>query len=481
MLKIKLMNKDKHQTTKPATSFLEGRVGEGLRLVVLGGGESGVGTAVLAQKKGYDVFLSDKGKIKDKYKAVLSKYSIAWEEEQHTESKILNATEVVKSPGIPDKVELVKMLHQKGIPVISEIEFAGRFTNAKKICITGSNGKTTTTLLINHILTKAGKQVALCGNVGKSFAMMVANHACDPDKMDVDFYVLELSSFQLDGMFEFKADIAVLLNITPDHLDRYNYEMQNYVDSKFRIIRNQTETDAFVYCIDDEVIAQELAKRTIKAKQYPFSIKQKVEQGAYLDEHNQLIINTNNTSPLFMTIQELALQGKHNIYNSMAAAVSTKLVEIRKETIRESLSDFHNIAHRLEVIGNVHGIEFINDSKATNVNSTWYALESMTNPVILILGGVDKGNDYSLLNELVKEKVKAIICLGADNNKIMKAFTGMVDTIVEAKSAREAVAHAYKFGKKGDTVLLSPACASFDLFEDYEDRGTQFKQAVKAL
>lgn len=451
------------------------------RLVVLGGGESGVGTAVLALKKGFDVFLSDKGKIKEKYKEVLLKYEIAWEEEQHTEALILNADEVVKSPGIPDKAELIKALYKKGVPVISEIEFAGRYTKAKKICITGSNGKTTTTLLIHHILTKAGIHVALGGNVGKSFAMLVAENACDPEKKDFDFYVLELSSFQLDGMFDFKADIAVLLNITPDHLDRYNYELQNYTDSKFRIIQNQTEEDAFVYCIDDEVIAKELSKRTIRARQYPFSIKQKVEQGAYLDENNQLIINPNKTNPLFMTIQELALQGKHNIYNSMAAAVSTKLVEIRKETIRESLSDFHNIAHRLEVVGNVHGIEFINDSKATNVNSTWYALESMTNPVILILGGVDKGNDYSMLNSLVKEKVKAIICLGTDNNKIIKAFTGIVDTIMEARSAKEAVDQSYRLGKKGDTVLLSPACASFDLFDDYEDRGTQFKQAVRSL
>ncbi len=443
------------------------------RLVILGGGESGVGTAVLAQKKGYEVFLSDKGKLKDKYKDVLSKHGIQWEEEQHTEALILNATEVVKSPGIPDKAELIKKLKEKGIPVISEIEFAGRYTKAKMICITGSNGKTTTTLLTYHLLQKAGLNVGLGGNVGKSFAMQVAEN-------EFDYYVLELSSFQLDGMYEFKADIAVLLNITPDHLDRYEYKLENYAESKFRIIQNQTENDAFIYCIDDEMTMQTIKNKKINAKQFPFSIKQKVEQGAYL-ENNQLIINTNNTNPLFMTIQELALQGKHNIYNSMAAGVTGKLVEIRKETIRESLSDFHNIDHRLEVVGNVHGIEFINDSKATNVNSTWYALESMNNPVILILGGVDKGNDYSMLNELVKEKVKAIICLGTDNKKIIKAFNGMVDTILEAHSAKEAVAQAYKIGKKGDTVLLSPACASFDLFENYEDRGTQFKQAVRAL
>lgn len=448
------------------------------RLAILGGGESGVGAAVLAQKKGFDVFLSDKGKIKEKYKSVLSNYGIKWEEEKHTEALILNADEVVKSPGIPDKAELIKVLHKMGIPVISEIEFAGRYTKAKKICITGSNGKTTTTLLTYHMLQKAGFNVGLAGNVGKSFALQVADNV---EKKDFDYYVLELSSFQLDGMFEFKADISILLNITPDHLDRYNYEMQNYVDSKFRVIQNQTEADSFIFCIDDEMIAKELTKKIIKAKQFPFSIKQKVEQGAYLNENNQLVINTNNSNPLFMTIQELALQGKHNIYNSMAAGITGKLVEMRKETIRESLSDFHNIGHRLEIVGNIHGIEFINDSKATNVNSTWYALESMTNPVILILGGVDKGNDYSMLNDLIKEKVKAIICLGTDNKKIIKAFGGLVETILEANSAKEAVAQSYKLGKKGDTVLLSPACASFDLFEDYEDRGTQFKQAVRGL
>ena len=444
------------------------------RLVILGGGESGVGTAVLAQKKGFDVFLSDKGKIKDKYKDVLSKYGIKYEDEKHSEELILNADEVVKSPGIPDKADLIKALVKKGIPVISEIEFAGRHTNAKKICITGSNGKTTTTLLIYHMLKKAGLNVGLAGNVGQSFAMQVAEN-------DFDYYVIELSSFQLDGMFDFKADIAILLNITPDHLDRYNYKLENYAESKFRVIQNQTSEDAFIYCIDDEVTMSIIKNKKIKAKQYPFSIKQKVEQGAFLNENNQLEIKTTNTNPLFMTIQELALQGKHNIYNSMAAGVTGKLIDIRKETIRESLSDFHNIDHRLELVGNVHGIEFINDSKATNVNSTWYALESMNNPVILILGGVDKGNDYSMLNDLVKEKVKAIICLGADNKKIIKAFGGMVETILEAKSAKEVVAQAYKLGKKGDTVLLSPACASFDLFENYEDRGTQFKQAVRAL
>lgn len=443
------------------------------RLVILGGGESGVGTAILAQKKGYNVFLSDKGKIKDKYKNVLSNNGIEWEEEKHTEELILNANEIVKSPGIPETADLIKKLKAKGTSVISEIEFAGRYTNAKKICITGSNGKTTTTLLTYHILKNAGLNVGLAGNIGKSFALQVAEN-------DFEYYVLELSSFQLDGMYEFKADIAILLNITPDHMDRYDYKIENYANSKFRIIQNQTALDAFIYCADDEITIQTIKNKNIKAQQFPISIKQKVELGAYL-ENNQIIINTNNTNPLFMTIQELALQGKHNLYNSMAAGVASKLVEIRKEAIRESLSDFHNIEHRLEIVGNVHGIEFINDSKATNVNSTWYALESMNNPVILILGGVDKGNDYSMLNDLIKQKVKAIICLGSDNKKIIKAFSGFVDTILEAGSAKEAVAQSYKIGKKGDTVLLSPACASFDLFENYEDRGNQFKHAVKAL
>ncbi len=472
--------KDDKNKQEQAPSPLE-RVGVRSRLVILGGGESGVGTAVLAQKKGFDVFLSDKGKLKDKYKDVLSKYGIKWEEEKHSEDLILNADEVVKSPGIPDKADVVIALHKKGIPVISEIEFAGRYTSAKKICITGSNGKTTTTLLIYHMMQKAGLRVGLGGNVGKSFALQVAENACLPDRQDFDYYVLELSSFQLDGMFEFKADIAILLNITPDHLDRYDYKLENYANSKFRIIQNQTELDAFIYCIDDEVTMNMIKTKNSRAKQYPFSIKKQLEIGAYLNENYQLIINTNNTNPLFMTIQELALQGKHNIYNSMAAGVTGKLVGIRKESIRESLSDFHNIDHRLELVGNVHGIEFINDSKATNVNSTWYALESMNNPVILILGGVDKGNDYSMLTDLVKSKVKAIICLGTDNKKIIKAFGGLVETIIEAKSAKEAVAQSYKIGKKGDTVLLSPACASFDMFENYEDRGTQFKQAVRAL
>jgi UDP-N-acetylmuramoylalanine--D-glutamate ligase len=442
------------------------------RLVILGSGESGVGAAVLGLKKGFDVFVSDKGKIKEKYRTVLSKYGIKWEEETHTENLILNADEVIKSPGIPDKAELIQNLHAKGIKVISEIEFAGRYTNAKKICITGSNGKTTTTLLTYHIMQKAGLNVGLAGNVGKSFALQVAEN-------NFDYYVIELSSFQLDGMYEFKADVAVLLNITPDHLDRYNYVMQNYVDSKFRVIQNQGPEDAFIYCDDDEVIASELKKRKIVARRYPFSITHEIAEGACLRE-KELMINI-NPNPQSMSIEELAMQGKHNIYNSMAASVASKLFDIRKESIRESLSDFHNVEHRLEHVGKVHGIDFINDSKATNVNSTWYALESMSQPVIWIVGGQDKGNDYSQLKDLVKEKVKAIVCLGVDNKKIIKAFADVVESIVETDSALEAVKASYRLGKKGDVVLLSPACASFDLFENYEDRGRQFKTSVRSL
>ena len=443
------------------------------RIVILGAGESGSGAAVLAMKKGFDVFLSDKGKIKDKYKTLLSENGIAWEEEKHTEELILNANEVIKSPGIPENAELIQKLKKNGTPIISEIEFAGRYTDAKMICITGSNGKTTTTLLTYHTLKKAGLNVGLAGNVGKSFALQVAQNS-------YDYYVLELSSFQLDDMYKFKADVAVLLNITPDHLDRYNYELQNYVDSKFRVIQNQTSADAFIYCIDDEITAKEVNKKNIAAKKYPFSIKQQVEQGAYLNE-NQLVININQTNQPLMSIQELALQGKHNIYNSMAAGIVAKLTEVRKEVIRESLSDFQNVEHRLEFVAKVNGIDFINDSKATNVNSTWYALESMQGPVVLILGGIDKGNDYTVIMDMVKEKVKAIVCLGTDNKKIKKAFKDVVETIVETGSALEAVAVSKKLAKKGETVLLSPACASFDLFENYEDRGHQFKAAVRAL
>jgi UDP-N-acetylmuramoylalanine--D-glutamate ligase len=444
------------------------------RIVILGSGESGVGAALLAKAKGYDVFVSDKGEIKEKYKNELIENQIAFEEGKHTEAFILNANEVIKSPGIPDKVELIKKLRSVNIPVISEIEFAGRYTNAKKICITGSNGKTTTTLLTYHILNKAGYHVGLGGNVGKSFARQVATE-------NYDYYVLELSSFQLDGMYDFKTDVAVLLNITPDHLDRYEYKFDNYALSKFRITQNQTNADAFIYCSDDEVISKFMGIVKPNAKCYPFSIKNQIQkEGAYLENETQIIININQNQ-LTMTIEELALQGKHNVYNAMAASIASRIVDVRKDIVRESMTDFVNAEHRLEFVATINGIEFINDSKATNVNSTWYALESMVKPVVWIVGGVDKGNDYNQLIDLAKSKVKAIVCLGTDNQKIIDIFSSVVETIVEAKSAKEAVAHSYQIGKKGDVVLLSPACASFDLFENYEDRGMQFKGAVRSL
>ena len=445
------------------------------RLVILGSGESGVGTAVLGKQQGFDVFVSDKLEIKEKYKQQLIEENIVFEEGKHTEEKILNAHEVVKSPGIPDKVELVQKLHARSIPVISEIEFAGRYTSAKKICITGSNGKTTTTLLTYHILKKAGYNVGLGGNVGKSFALQVARE-------NFDYYVLELSSFQLDGMYEFKADVSVLLNITPDHLDRYEYKFENYVASKFRVTQNQNKENFFVYNTDDAVITEYMKQHPVNATCIPFSIKQTIEgDGAFLNE-NQITLNYKpNQNPLIMTIEELALQGKHNVYNSMAASLTARIVDIRKEIIRESLQDFQNVEHRLEFVASINGIEFINDSKATNVNSTWYALESMEKPVVWICGGQDKGNDYNELLDLVKARVKAIICLGKDNSKIIAAFKDVVDVIVETDNASDAVAASYKIGKKGDVVLLSPACASFDLFQNYEDRGMQFKGAVRSL
>ena len=387
---------------------------------------------------------------------------------------ILNADEVVKSPGIPDDADIVKEIRKKGTKVISEIEFTARFTNAKLIGITGSNGKTTTTLLTHHILKKAGFNAGVAGNVGMSFAKQVAGE-------EYDHYVLELSSVQLDGMFETKVNIAVLLNITPDHLDRYDNELQNYIDSKFRIIQNLVEKDAFIYCIDDEIIVEELAKRDVKAHLYPFSIKREIQQGAYLKE-NELIININlNQNQFNMFIEQLALQGKHNIYNSMAAAITSSILGIKNDVIRESLTDFQNVEHRLEFVVKVHGINFINDSKATNVNSTWYALESMTTPVIWIVGGVDKGNDYSELKDLVSQRVKAIICLGDETIKIHKSFSDVVHTIVDARSMVEAVKTAYHIGRKGDTVLLSPSCSSFDMFRNYEERGWKFKKAVREL
>lgn len=442
------------------------------KIVVLGGGESGVGAAVLAKQKGFEVFLSDKGEISEEYQDVLSKYEIDWEHNKHTIERIMDATEVIKSPGIPDTVQLIQDLKKKGVKVISEIEFAGRYTNAKIICITGSNGKTTTTKLTYHVLKKAGLNVGIAGNVGKSLAFQVATE-------NFDFYVVELSSFQLDDMYEFKADIAMILNITPDHLDRYDYEMQNYVNSKFRILQNMTQDDFFIFWSDDPVIAAEMKRRKILPKQLPFTSNGEVTEGAQLiNETIEIKINNKTTT---MSVHDLALQGKHNTHNSMASGIAARVLDIRKEVIRESLSDFQNVEHRLEFVARVHGIEFINDSKATNVNSTWYALESMTKPTVWIVGGVDKGNDYDMLMELVEAKVKAIVCLGEDNAKIMKAFEGKVESILEAKTALEAVGLSYQLARKDENVLLSPACASFDLFENYEDRGNQFKHAVRAL
>ncbi|MBL4593562.1 MAG: UDP-N-acetylmuramoyl-L-alanine--D-glutamate ligase [Flavobacteriales bacterium] len=442
------------------------------RLVILGGGESGVGAAILAKQQGFEVFVSDKGEIKDRYKSVLKSIDVEWEEGKHTESKILNATEVVKSPGIPDTISLILRIKEKGIRVISEIEFAGRYTNAKIIGITGSNGKTTTALLTFHMLKKAGLDVGLAGNVGDSFAKQVAEG-------NKGFYVLELSSFQLDGMFDFKVDIAMILNITPDHLDRYDNKFENYAASKFRILQHQTKYNEVIYCVDDEVVRKGIEDGDYKGIKHPFSIKTVASNGGYINKGN-LIINTNNK--LFkMKITELALQGKHNLYNTMASGIAGRVLDLKKEIIRESLTDFQNIEHRLEEVGKVHGITFINDSKATNVNSTWYALETFQNPVVWIVGGVDKGNDYEMLAELVTDKVKAIICLGKDNKKIHEAFEDIIEDIVDTETAQDAVNMAYQLSQKGDTVLLSPACASFDLFDNYEDRGHQFKKAVKAL
>lgn len=441
------------------------------RLVVLGAGESGVGAAVLGKAKGMDVFVSDKGKVKEKYKEVLWNHGIEWEEEKHTEELILNADEVVKSPGIPEKVEMLKKVRAKDIPVVSEIEFALRYTKAKVVGITGTNGKTTTTMLTFYILQKAGMDVMLGGNVGKSLALQLAER-------EPECIVLELSSFQLDDMFQSRINYAILLNITPDHLDRYA-TMDEYIQSKFRITQNQTKDDAFIYCSDDELVMEELNKRDLEMRLCPFSIKNSQGQTAWLQGEELIIDNHNNQ--FTMSIYELALQGKHNIYNSMAAGVVAKLLDIRKDVIRECLSDYKNVDHRLEAVGKVCGIEFINDSKATNLNAAWYALESMEGPTIWIVGGIDKGNDYDMVKDLVRQKVKAIVCLGVDNQKIHDAFSGIVDTIVDTRSAEEAVKAAYYMGRKGDTVLLSPACASFDLFENYEDRGRQFKSAVRSL
>lgn len=439
---------------------------------ILGAAESGTGAAVLAKSKGWKVFVSDAGQIKDQFKNRLIQEKILFEEGKHSFDEVLQAGLIIKSPGIPEKAPIIVEARKRGIPVISEIEFAARFTNAKLIAVTGTNGKTTTTLLTYHILKKAGLNVGLAGNIGNSFAMQVA-------EQQYDYYVLEISSFMLDNMYDFKADVAILMNITPDHLDRYDYQISNYIYSKFRVIQNMDHSGAFIFCADDPVISREVEKIKSSVRLFPFSLQHEQMQGACI-ANDQFKINVNSDT-LHMSIFELALQGKHNQYNSMAAGIAARVFDIRKETIRESLADFENIEHRLEAVAKVHGIEFINDSKATNVNSTWYALESMHNPVIWIAGGIDKGNDYEMLKDLVKQRVKAIVCLGKDNSKLHKEFGNIVPTIVDTHSATEAVKTAYLIGKKGDVVLLSPACASFDLFENYEDRGRQFKQAVREL
>ena len=442
------------------------------KIVILGGGESGTGAAVLAKKQGLDVFVSDFSTIQPQYKEILDKYRIYYEENKHTEDKILNAGEIIKSPGIPDSALIVKKIYAQKIPVISEIEFAGRYTKAKTVCITGSNGKTTTATLLWHILKNAGLNVGLAGNVGNSFALQVA-------EKEYDYYVIELSSFQLDGMYGFKADISVLLNITSDHLDRYNYVMQDYINSKMRIIRNQKADDAFIFWNDDRFIRKEIEKIQPEVTLYPFAMQKGKDVVAHT-ENKKIIIETHRG--IFSMEEELiALTGVHNLHNSMAAGIAAKLMDIKNDDIRQSLSSFKGVEHRLEKVARVRGVEYINDSKATNVNSTWYALQSMTAPVVLILGGTDKGNDYGLIESLVKNKCRALIFLGLDNSKLHEFFDGKVSQIVDACSMQEAVSKAYQIAEKGDTVLLSPCCASFDLFENFEDRGKQFKKCVRNL
>ncbi|GIZ08945.1 UDP-N-acetylmuramoyl-L-alanine--D-glutamate ligase [Flavobacterium sp. UMI-01] len=443
-----------------------------MRLVVLGGGESGVGTALLGKKKGYDVFVSDFGKIKEKYKQVLIDNEIKWEDEKHTEDLVLNADVVMKSPGIPDKAPIVKKMVALGIPVISEIEFAAPFTDAVTIGITGSNGKTTTTMLTYHLLKSAGLNVGLGGNIGKSFAWQVADE-------NYDSYVLELSSFQLDGIINYKPHIAIITNISPDHLDRYDYKYENYIAAKFRITMNQTEDDYLIYDADDEAITNWLQNNKTKAKLIPFSLSKTFTEGAFIQ--NNIMEITINQDEFKMETETIALEGKHNMKNAMAAVSVAKLMQVRKATIRESMSNFQGVEHRLEKVLKIQSVQYINDSKATNVNAAFFALDSMTTPTVWIVGGVDKGNDYNELMALVREKVKAIVCLGVDNKKIIDAFGNVVDVMVEVTSMKEAVVMAQRLSEKGDTVLLSPACASFDLFENYEDRGNQFKQAVQNL
>lgn len=443
------------------------------KIIILGGGESGVGAALLAKQKGYTVFLSDGGMLKEIYRSELKQHGIEFEEGSHNVERILAADEVVKSPGIPEKNEMVKAIRAKGIPIISEVEFAYRYKgNSKVVAITGSNGKSTTTALLYHICVTAGLDCALVGNIGYSFAKQVAE---DPK----EWYIAEISSFQLDDIKTFRANISLLLNITEDHLDRYNYVFENYIDAKFRVMENQTMKDYFIYCEDDEVITRKLAQLTIHTNPLPFSMKQEVKKGGYI-KGDQMMIRIQEER-VSMSIYDFALKGKHNHANTMAAGIAACTMGIRKEKIREAVNNFHSLEHRMEFVAMVRGVEFINDSKATNVNSTWYALESMNKPTVLILGGTDKGNDYGLIEELVKEKVKAIICLGVDNSKIMAAFKHIVPIIIETDSAKKAVNAAFRSAAKDDMVLLSPACASFDLFKNYEDRGQQFKEAVKEL
>ena len=442
------------------------------KVVVLGGGESGVGSAVLAKTKGFDVFLSDMGQISEKYISVLDEWEIPYEQGGHSEEMILNADEVIKSPGIPSTAPMVKKIIGKGINVISEIEFAGRYDSAKKVCITGSNGKTTTTSLIYHLLKNAGLNVGLGGNIGKSYAYQVATE-------QHDIYVLELSSFQLDNVYDFKADIAIITNITPDHLDRYDYNMENYVKAKFRITRNMSSDDCFIFCSDDEITIRHLDQIVMKAQKLPFSQQHEVEQGAFVKGDRMVVRYKEDECDMYL--QELALGGRHNVYNSMAAAIAAKIMDIDNEEIRNGLATFQAVEHRLENVLSIRDVLYINDSKATNVDSAWYALECQTRPVVWIVGGTDKGNDYSSLVPLAKEKVKAIVCLGLDNAKIHEAFSGVVPQMCDATSAQDAVKAASEFAQSGDVVLLSPCCASFDLFKNYEDRGRQFKEAVRRL
>ena len=443
------------------------------RIVILGGGESGVGAAILSHTKGYDTFLSDSGTISPKYKSRLDEYGIEWEEGKHSVERILCADEVIKSPGIPNDAPIIEKLRSKNIPVISEIEFAGRFTNAKMVCITGSNGKTTTTMLTYHILKEAGIDVGLAGNVGRSLALQVA---IEPH----DVYVIELSSFQLDNMYDFKANIAVLLNITPDHLDRYDHKMENYVAAKFRILQNQTGEDSFIFWENDPIIAAQLKQLKIEAKMYPFSEEYDPDAAAYIDPQGEMVLKKGGDN-LVIDKNDLALKGLHNVFNSMAAGLSASILDIKKDVIRHALEDFEAVEHRLEYVKTVDGVRYVNDSKATNVNSCWYALESMTTPVVLILGGKDKGNDYSEIEKFVKDKVKAIVCLGVDNRKLHSFFDGKIPVVEDASSMAEAVEKCRNLASEGDTVLLSPCCASFDLFKSYEDRGCQFKECVNAL